>query len=575
MVFVSGLMGPYMSPMPIGASLAMLFSLLVALIATPWLAYRLLKQHGHVDEAAGLEKSLIYRLYDSTLTPLLQNRKKAWLVLGAIGGLMLLSISMLFFRMVEVKMLPFDNKSEFQIIADLPESSTLEQTAALAHDIANYLQSRPEVANYQYYVGTHAPINFNGLVRHYYLRKGANVADIQVNLIDKSRRNEQSHSIAKQLRPAIQEIASRYEARVKIAEVPPGPPVLSTLVAEVYGPEYSQQIEVARQIRHIFEKTPGVVDVDWMVEDEQTVYEMNVDQEKAALSGVNTAQLIQALRIALNGSEVGLIHLPGEVEPVSLELRLGKAQRSSLNQLQHLSVRSQTGKMVPVGNLVQIKTRQEHKSIFRKNLKRVVYVTGDVAGEIESPVYALLDMDEKLSQISLPDGYAISPLYKGEPFLEEQIMVKWDGEWQITYEVFRDLGAAFAVVLVVIYLLIIGWFQSFKVPIVMMIAIPLSLVGIIPGHWIHGAFFTATSMIGMIALAGIMVRNSILIIDFIQLRLKEGIRLKQAVIEAGAVRTRPILLTAGTVIIGAIVILFDPIFQGLAIALMWGAFAST
>ncbi len=575
MIFVSGLMGPYMSPMPIGASLAMLFSLMVALIATPWLAYRLLKQTGHIDESKGLEKSFIYRFYNTTFVPLLDNSRKTWIVLGAIAAMLLIAVSLLFIRAVEVKMLPFDNKSEIQVIIDMPEGTTLEQSAAVTHEMAGVLRTVPEVENFQYYVGNNAPINFNGLVRHYYLRKDANVADIQLNLVHKSNRDDQSHDIAKRIRPQIQPIADKYGARIKIAEVPPGPPVLSTLVAEIYGPNHEQQIEVARQIREIFENTNGVVDADWLVEDDQTIYNLRVDKEKAALTGVNTQQLAQALRISLHGADVGLLHIPTEIEPVGIELRLGQAQRSSISQLGNISVHSQTGQMIPVADLVSVQERQEDKSIFRKNLRRVVYVTGDVAGEIESPVYAMLDMDEKIKQIALPGGVVVDPMYKGEPFLEEEIAVKWDGEWQITYEVFRDLGAAFAVVLVIIYLLIIGWFQSFKVPLVMMVSIPLSLVGILPGHWIHGAFFTATSMIGMIALAGIMVRNSILIIDFIQLRIEEGIPLKQAVVEAGAVRTRAILLTAGTVVIGAIVILFDPIFQGLAIALMWGAFAST
>lgn len=575
MIFVSGLMGPYMSPMPIGASLAMMFSLLVALIATPWLAYRLLKQHGHTEEGENLESSFIYRVYNKTLRPLLDSSRKTWIALSVVAVMLLASISLLFIRVVEVKMLPFDNKSEIQVIIDMPEGSTLEQTAAATHEMVSVLKDVPEVHNYQYYVGTFAPINFNGLVRHYYLRQGAAVADIQLNLLHKSERDDQSHDIAKRIRPDIQPIAEKYGARIKIAEVPPGPPVLSTLVAEVYGPDHQQQIAVAGKIRKIFEQTPGVVDVDWMVEDDQTIYNLKVDKEKAALSGINTRQLAQTMRMALNGAEVGLLHIPTEVEPLGIELRLGQTQRSSIERLGDIAVRAQTGQMVPVGDLVSVEKRYEDKSIFRKNLRRVVYVTGDVAGEIESPAYAMLDMDEKIRQIELPQGYVIDPMYKGEPFLEEQIAMKWDGEWQITFEVFRDLGAAFAVVLIVIYLLIIGWFQSFKVPLVMMVAIPLSLVGIIPGHWLHGAFFTATSMIGMIALAGIMVRNSILIIDFVQLRLADDVPLKQAVLEASAVRTRPILLTAGTVVIGAIVILFDPIFQGLAIALMWGALAST
>ncbi|MFQ5674486.1 MAG: efflux RND transporter permease subunit, partial [bacterium] len=576
MVFVSGLMGPYMSPMPIGASLAMLFSLLVALIVTPWLSYRLLKSEMDAhDKEYSLEDTFVYRIYERTLGPIIGNKKKSWIAIGSGTLLLLIAVSLLFLRLVEVKMLPFDNKSEFQIIVDMPEGTTLEQTAAVTKDIASYLRTQPEVRDYQYYVGINAPINFNGLVRHYYLRRNVNMGDIQVNLVEKADRANQSHDIARRVRPAVQEIAKKHNARVKIAEVPPGPPVLSTLVAEVYGPTYEQQIAVARKIREIFDQTPGVVDVDWLVEDDQEVYHMIVDKEKAALTGVNTGQVAQTLRVALSGAEVGLLHDEREIEPVGIELRLDRRNRSSVSSLTRIAVRSQNGAMIPLSDLIRIEKKFADKSIYRKNLKRVVYVTGDVAGEIESPVYAMFDMDKKITNLDLPDGVAINPLYTKTPFLQEQVGMKWDGEWQITYEVFRDLGAAFGVVLIIIYLLIIGWFQSFKVPLVMMVAIPLSLVGIIPGHWLHGAFFTATSMIGMIALAGIMVRNSVLIIDFIQLRLRDDIPLKQAVIEAGAVRTRPILLTAGTVVIGAIVILFDPIFQGLAIALMWGAIAST
>ncbi|RMF57085.1 MAG: efflux RND transporter permease subunit, partial [Calditrichaeota bacterium] len=493
----------YMSPMPIGASLATLFSLLVALIATPWLAYRFLKADEHEKEYI-LEETLIYRIYQRTLAPILSSRKKIWLALGIGVGLQLIAVSLLFLRVVEVKMLPFDNKSEFQVIVDMPEGTTLEQTAAVTKEIAAYLRTEPEVENYQYYVGTHAPINFNGLVRHYYLRQGNNMGDIQVNLVEKGERDAQSHEIAKRVRPKVQEIGRRYNARVKIAEVPPGPPVLSTLVAEIYGPDYQKQVAVARKIKEIFEQTPGVVDVDWLVEDDQVVYKMVVDKEKAALAGVSTQQVAQALRIALHGADVGLLHDENELEPLGIELRLGRENRSSIESLENVSVMSRTGQMIPIGDLVTLEKRVEDKSIYRKNLKRVVYVTGDVSGEIESPIYALLDMDKKIAKLDLPDGVKIEPLYTRAPFLEEKVGMKWDGEWQITYEVFRDLGAAFAVVLIIIYMLIIGWFQSFKVPLIMMIAIPLSLVGIIPGHWIHGAFFTATSMIGMIALAGIM-----------------------------------------------------------------------
>ncbi len=587
MVFVSGLMGPYMSPMPIGASLAMIFSLFVALIGTPWLAFRLLKAESGGEHSGeyNIRKSVYYKVYDKTLAPLLDSWWKAALAFVFVGLLLLASIAMIPLKMVQLKMLPFDNKSEFQVIIDMPEGTTLEQTARVSKDIAAYLRTEPEVENYQYYVGTHAPINFNGLVRHYYLRQSDNMADIQVNLVHKGERRDQSHDIAKRVRPKVQEIAAKYGANAKVVEVPPGPPVLSTIVAEIYGPNMEEQIALAREIKTIMNDTPGVVDVDWMVEDDQKVYTMVIDKEKAAFRGITTEQITSTLRMALDGVDVGLLHTDTELEPVGIELRFPVAARASILDLSDIFVKSQgmsslttrlpAGEMIPLSEFVSIEETNEDKSIYRKDLKNVIYVTADVAGVTESPVYAMLEMDEKIKQLEMPGGYTISPLYTAPPFSEDKLSMKWDGEWQITFEVFRDLGAAFAVVLVIIYLLIVGWFQSFRTPLVMMVAIPLSLVGIIPGHFIHGAFFTATSMIGMIALAGIMVRNSVLIIDFIQLRVQEGIALKEAVIESAAVRTRPILLTAGTVVIGAIVILFDPIFQGLAISLMWGALLST
>jgi multidrug efflux pump subunit AcrB len=576
MAFVSGLMGPYMSPMPIGASLAMMFSLLVALVITPWLVLRLFRKddEGPHKEYA-LEETTIYRWYAAIITPLMENRRKRWLFLGGTIALLAASASLVTFKLVAVKMLPFDNKNEIQVIIDMPEGATLERTAAATRAIADYVRTQPEVLNYQSYAGTAAPINFNGLVRHYDLRRGANVADIQVNLLSKHDRSDESHAIAKRIRPEIQAIAARYGANAKIAEVPPGPPVLSTLVAEVYGPDYGRQIDAARRIRDIFASTPGVVDVDWLVEDDQAKYTFDIDKEKAALSGVSPQQITQSLGIALNGMTAATLYQPEESEPVAIRLQLEEKERSSTQDLKSLYVQSMTGAMVPVSGLVTVRKGIQEKSIYRKNQQRVVYITADVAGELESPVYAILDIQKKVSALALPEGYAVGQYYTKQPFTEERLSMKWDGEWHITYEVFRDLGAAFAVVLAIIYLLIIGWFQSFKVPLVMMVSIPLSLIGILIGHWIMGAFFTATSMIGMIALAGIMVRNSVLLIDFIDLRLAEGIPLHRAIIESGAVRTTPILLTSGAVVIGAFVMVFDPIFQGLAISLIGGSIAST
>ena len=579
MAFVSGLMGPYMSPMPIGASIAMLLSLFVALTITPYLGYLFLrekdKKESKKKEAVELQDTFIYRMYERFEKPLIESRKKRWLFLGITFFLLMASVAMFFTKSVTVKMLPFDNKNEFQVVIDLPEGTTLERTSAVAKEIGAYLSTRPEVINYQSYVGTSAPITFNGLVRHYDLRGGSNMADIQVNLVDKHERSEQSHDIAKLLRPKIQELGKKYNANVKIVEVPPGPPVLSTIVAEVYGPDYEKQIEIAKKVKGILNNTADVVDVDWMVEDDQTEYNFVVDKEKAMLYGITSQQIVQGMAMAFRERPIAHVYDENSYDQVGIVLSVAEKDKSSLEEIKQLKVVSKQGNMVSIGDLVEVKEGIMEKSIYRKNQKRVVYVMSDMAGNLESPVYAILGMTEKLDQLELPKGYSISELYMDQPDFEDDYTVKWDGEWQITLEVFRDLGIAFLGVIVIIYMLIVGWFQNFKAPMVMMVAIPLSLIGIVLGHWILGAFFTATSFIGMIALAGIMVRNSVLLIDFVNLRLKDGIPFKQAVIEAGAVRTTPILLTAGTVVIGAFVILFDPIFQGLAISLMGGTIAST
>ena len=577
MVFVSGMMGPYMSPMPIGASIAMIFSLLVALMITPWLAYRLLKHDDGKgdDKDYSLEKTLIYKLYDKTMRPMIESPMKRWVFIGSVTVLLFASASLFLFKVVTVKILPFDNKNEFQVVVDMPEGTTLEETANVTKELAAYLRQHELVTNYQTYVGTSAPINFNGLVRHYDLRRGSNVADIQVNLVSKKERDLQSHDIAKELRPGLQKIGDQFNANVKVVEVPPGPPVMSTLVAEIYGPDYEAQKDVAQQVKGLFASTESVVDVDWMMEDDQMEYRFDVDKEKAMLAGVAPQQIIQAVNMALRGAAISHLYAENDHQQVGITLRLSEESRTNIDDLKKISLMSKSGDMVVVGDMVNIAQVIKEKSIFRKNQKQVVYVTADVAGDLESPVYAIMDMSERMGEIVLPAGYDIEEFYNGQPFNESNFGLKWDGEWQITYEVFRDLGTAFAVVLVIIYMLIVGWFQNLKVPFVMMVAIPLSLVGIVLGHWMLNAFFTATSMIGMIALAGIMVRNSILLIDFVNIRLNEGVPLREAVIEAGAVRTTPILLTAGTVVIGAVVILFDPIFQGLAISLMGGTIAST
>lgn len=577
MAFVSGMMGPYMSPMPIGASIAMLLSLFVALTVTPYLGYHLLQEkeeqeHKHEE---GMETSFIYKIYNKLERPLLESSSKRRILLAVTVVLLFGSVLMFFTKSVVVKMLPFDNKNEFQVVIDMPEGTTLERTTAVTKEIAQYLSTKPEVVNYQNYIGTSAPITFNGLVRHYDMRGGSNMADIQVNLLHKEDRDLQSHDIAKEMRPDIQKIAKKYGANVKIIEVPPGPPVLSTLVAEIYGPDYKEQIKVANQVKTILENTTDIVDIDWMVEDNQTEYKLEVDKEKAMLNGIAPQQVVGNLTYLLKEYPVSNLYDENSNDNVGIVLSLDDKDKTSLQDIQNLKIKGSQGNMIPVSDLVKVVQDTLQKTIYRKDQKRVVYVTADMAGALESPVYAILGMNEKLAKMNVPKGYKVNELYIEQPTDESDFTVKWDGEWQITLEVFRDLGVAFLVVIVIIYMLIVGWFQNFKTPMVMMLAIPLSLIGIVFGHWLLSAYFTATSFIGMIALAGVMVRNSVLLIDFIEIRLNEGVPLKQAIIEAGAVRTTPILLTTGAVVIGASIILFDPIFQGLAISLVFGAVVST
>jgi multidrug efflux pump subunit AcrB len=571
MAFVSGLMGPYMRPIPVGASAAMLFSLMVAFVVTPWASLRLLNPE---REAAHAQEGRSTRAYRRVMSALINNPRRRKSFLLAVVILLLAALSLFAFKAVRVKMLPFDNKSEFQVIIDMPEGTTLEQTAAVTREMADAIRAVPEVTEYLLYVGTAAPYNFNGLVRHYFLRRDPHSADIQVNLLPKGQRKAQSHEIAKTLRSELDRIAARHQARVKVSEVPPGPPVLQTLVAEIYGPEYPRQIQIAREIRTIFEKTEGVVDVDWYVEDDQSKFVFQVNREKAALNGISAEQIALTLQIAVEGMKVGLLHVPKEKEDVPIILRLPKSERSSVQDLQTLKVMGNKGNLVPLGELVSIREEIAEKSIYHKNLMPVVYVTGDVAGSEESPVYAIIKMNKTLDQMKLPEGYTLERFVATQPGSLDRFSMKWNGEWHITYEVFRDLGLAFAAVLVLIYILVVGWFQSFKTPVTIMAAIPFSLVGILPAHALMGAFFTATSMIGFIAGAGIVVRNSIILVDFIELRLKQGMPLAEAVVDAGAVRFRPMMLTAAAVVVGAGVILFDPIFQGLALSLMAGEVAS-
>jgi multidrug efflux pump subunit AcrB len=577
MAFVRGLMGPYMRPIPVGASAAMLFSLVVAFVVSPWAALRLLRRYADSNGPSHHEaEGWTTRLYQRMMNPLILDARRRWIFLGGVVVLLLAAIAFVPLKWVRVKMLPFDNKSEFQVIIDMPDETPLEQTTHVAQALGNYLAQQPEVINYQIYAGTSGPYNFNGLVRHYFLRSQPNQADIQVNLLSRHDRKAQSHDIARRLRPELDRIAEQFGARIKVAEVPPGPPVLQTLVAEVYGPDYKGQIELAAQIKKIFRQTPGVVDVDWYVEDQQTKYDMKVDLDKAALHGISAADVSRTLQVALGGADAGLLHDPKSREDIPIEVRLARADRSSINDLANLKLPTPSGSQIALQEVTNLETGSIDTSVYRKNLQPVVYVTGDVSGGEESPVYAIMKMSAAIDRIKLPEGYAVRQ-YNGTtmPARTDRFSMKWDGEWHITVEVFRDLGLAFAAVLLLIYVLVVGWFRSFITPLVIMAPIPLTLVGILPAHALMGAFFTATSMIGFIAGAGIIVRNSIILVDFIELRRSQGMSLEEAVVDAGAVRFRPMLLTAAAVVVGASVILFDPIFQGLALSLMAGEVAST
>jgi len=576
MAFVRGLMGPYMRPIPVGASAAMLFSLLVAFVVSPWAALRLLGKHlGGARLLEPEQENWRTRLYRRVMTPLIASVRNRSLFFIGVVALLLVSMALVPMGLVRVKMLPFDNKSEMQVVINMPDGTPLEQTARVAQALGNVLAQQPDVLNYQTYTGTSGPYNFNGLVRHYYMRRMPNQADIQVNLLPANERKDQSHVIAKRLRPLLNAIGSQYGARIQVSEVPPGPPVIQTLVAEVYGPDLDGQTQVAQRIKGIFQSTPGVVDADWYVEDPQPRLTMRVDEVKAAQHGIAVSDVAHALALAVSGTEVGLIHDKAAREPVPAVVELNRADRSSEQSLENIRLPGTDGAMVSLRELVSLDHETIQRSIYHKNLRRVVYITADVAGAEESPVYAILKMNKDLDHLTLPAGYTLTRYNAVMPDSTDHYSMKWDGEWHITIEVFRDLGLAFAAVLILIYVLVVGWFRSFLVPLIIMAPIPLTLVGILPAHAILGAFFTATSMIGFIAGAGIIVRNSIILVDFIELRRRQGVPLSQAVIDAGAIRFRPMLLTAAAVVVGASVILTDPIFQGLAVSLIAGAVAST
>jgi multidrug efflux pump subunit AcrB len=568
MAFVGGLMGPYMRPIPVGASAAMLFSLLVAFIVTPWAAVRLLKPSSHHDHET---EDLFTRVYRRIMNPLIASARMRLTFLAGVAVLLVAAMSFVPLGLTRVKMLPFDNKSEFQVVIDMPEGTALEETARVTSALATAALQDDDVVNVQQYVGTAAPYNFNGLVRHYYLRRGPHLADLQVNLVSQGERSAQSHAIARRMRERLLPIATAAGATIQVAEVPPGPPVLQTLVAEIYGPDATRRMELAAQVKSIFTNTTDVVDTDWYVEALQPKASLVVDDEKAIAAGVSAAAVASVVRMAGAGQVAGLVHVEDAREDVPIVIRLPRDSRS-LESVRALRVGGQ--RSVAIGELTRTVHGTEPPSLYHKNLQPVTYVTGDLAGRNESPVYAILSMNSAIERLQLPEGYGLEIFNARQPFDTSKYAMKWDGEWHITIEVFRDLGLAFAAVLVLIYVLVVGWFQSFKTPLLIMAAIPFSLVGILPAHAVLGAFFTATSMIGFIAGAGIVVRNSIILVDFIELRLVEGYPLEQAVIDAGAVRFRPMALTAAAVIVGAGVILFDPIFQGLAISLMAGEVAS-
>jgi multidrug efflux pump subunit AcrB len=593
MAFVTGLMGPYMSPIPINASTGMLISLVVAFVFTPWLTNKVLAGHAEQIAAHNHDQSQqggLSRFFSRIMSPFLagpRGKLMRWLLLGGILLLILASLSLVMTKTVVLKMLPFDNKSEFQVVLDMPEGISLEQTTRVLDEMGDYLARVPEVTDYQVYAGTASPIGFNGLVRQYYLREGANVGDIQVNLVDQDLRKRKSHQIALAVREPLQKIARKYDGNAKIVEVPPGPPVMSPLVAEVYGLNYRGQAEVAWEIRQVFESTPDIVDIDDSVEYPSAKFVVWVDRAKAARLGVAQSRVAEALATVLAGEDVSFLHGENLKYAVPIRIEYAAADKADLAQVLGLRVRAENGTLVPLSEIVEIMPRVREYSIHHKDLLPVVYVTGDMAGQTDSPLYGLFEISEKLREDNSTESTAadqddssayiqgIEQWFLSQPENPYVYSLKWDGEWQITYETFRDMGIAYSVGLLLIYLLVVAQFRSYLVPLVIMAPIPLTVIGILPGHALLGAQFTATSMIGMIALAGIIVRNSILLVDFVNQQVQEGMALEQAVINAAAVRAKPIALTAVAAMAGGFFILDDPIFSGLAVSLIFGLFVST
>ena len=586
MAFVTGLMGPYMSPIPINASMGMFISLVVAFVVTPWLAQRMLAGEGAGHAAHVGEDRMTRRLdhlFRRVMVPLLdlqrgaRNRLVLWL---GVLGLIVVSLALPVFQLVVMKMLPFDNKSEFQVVLDMPVGTPVEETARVLNEIGAYLGTVPEVTDWQSYAGTAAPINFNGLVRQYYLRSAPEQGDLQVNLVDKRARARQSHQIAVSVRERVSVIARRSGGNAKVVEVPPGPPVLAPIVAEIYGPDHDGQVAVARTVRAAFEAAADIVGVDDTVDEEAPKLVLRVDQAKAARLGVAQADVVDTVRLGLSGVNVTPLHGGDHKYEVPVRVSLPAATQSAVYSLLAMKVRARDGRLLALAELVSVAETRREQIRYRKDLLPVVYVTGDMGGKLDSPLYGMFDVRSRLAGVALGDAAGLAGTL-GEWFIRQPVdpyagyQLKWDGEWQVTYETFRDMGAAYAVGLVLIYLLVVAQFRSYLVPLIIMAPIPLTLVGVMPGHALFGAQFTATSMIGMIALAGIIVRNSILLVDFVNQQLGEGVAFDEAVIRAAAVRAKPIGLTALAAMIGAVFILDDPIFNGLALSLIFGVFVST
>jgi preprotein translocase subunit SecF len=578
MAFVSGLMGPYMGPIPINASLGMLLSLAIAFTVTPWLALVLLKRHASVGAHpdAGHMNGKIQRLFERVLAPFLESARRRWYLLAGIGVALMLSVGLAGVQWVVLKMLPFDNKSEFQVVVDMPAGTPLEDTARTLQELGAFLAQQPEVHNLQGYAGTASPITFNGLVRQYYLRSDAEMGDLQVNLVDKHHRDDKSHVIAQRLRPALETIGQRHGARIKVVEVPPGPPVMSPLVAEVYGPDEAGRQQLAQQLSKVFKATPDIVDVDTSLKDNAPRVLLKVRRQRAETLGIPMAQVAQVLGVALSGADATYLHDEQSKYPVPVRLQLPRDMQTGLDAVLALPLRAANGQLVPLSELVTVERSTIDKPLYTKDLAPLSYVFGDMSGRLDSPLYGLFAIRTRLGEAQLPLSGGLGEYWIHQPADNfKQYAIKWDGEWQITYETFRDMGAAYAVGLVLIYLLVVAQFRSYLAPLVIMAPIPLTLIGVMPGHALLGAQFTATSMIGMIALAGIIVRNSILLVDFIELQLGQGVALHEAVVHAAAVRAQPIALTGLAAMIGAFFILDDPIFNGLAISLIFGILVST